>query len=74
MLKELSVTAKSRKYKAAPKHMLTVKEWAKKDGLSERTAYRLLTELCESKDFVSASYHVKTFAGDWRKTMHYGKK
>jgi len=58
----------------APKHMLTVKAWAKQEGTSERTTLKLLTALCEAGDFVAAPYPVKMFSGVTRPVPHYGPR
>lgn len=71
-LKSLVTSAKARKVVKAPKHMLTVKQWAEKEGVAERTAYTMLTELCQGGTFVAAKFPVISFSGTSRPVLHYG--
>ena len=71
-LKSLVASAKIRKVIKAPKHMLTVKQWAEKEGVAERTAYTMLTALCQGGTFVAAKFSVTSFSGASRPVLHYG--
>jgi hypothetical protein len=74
-LKSLVASNKARSVVKAPKHMLTVKQWAEKEGVAERTAYTMLTELCqEGGGFVAMKFPVKLFGGGFRIVLHYGPK
>jgi len=69
-----SLVQSSIKIKKAPAHMRTVKQWAKKEGVAERTAYTMLAQLCQSGRFHAAKYPAKMFSGGYRDVPHYGPK
>jgi hypothetical protein len=71
---KLSLPVQSPQAQKAPRHMLPTKAWAEKEGISERAACRLLTELCQNGSFQAAKYAVPMFGGGTRQVLHYGPR